>query len=270
MNAPEFRSLDSAPALPDATSPSARGPLGQYLTTTRGLGYSALFALPLALLYELGILLTTQGDVRIGADVWIRRFLGMLGLGETWLLAGIFVAVAVVVVILERKRGVRFSALYFGGMFVESVVYAVVSGALVASFVEAVLPMQWPPRLQMTGGLAFSDQIVLSLGAGFYEELVFRLILVSALGGILWLVARALPGGEQRFGARLRYMTAALIGALIFSWVHYTGAYGDDFQLGSFTFRFVMGLVLNGIFLWRGFGIAAMTHALYDVVVTVA
>lgn len=65
-------------------------------------------------------------------------------------------------------------------------------------------------------------------------------------------------------------MTAAFFGALIFSWVHYTGAYGDDFQLGSFTFRFVMGLVLNGIFLWRGFGIAAMTHALYDVVVTVA
>lgn len=128
--------------------------------------------------------------------------------------------------------------------------------------------MRWPPRIQMAGGLTLSDQIVLSLGAGFYEELVFRLILVSAIAGFFALIVRALKLSEERFSKTLRYSVAAVLGALVFSWVHYTGAFGDTFHLGSFTFRFLMGLVLNVIFLWRGFGVAAMTHALYDIVVT--
>lgn len=247
---------------------SPRGPIGRYLSTTRGLGYSVLFALPLALLYEGGILITTHGDVRIGADVWIRRFLSMLGLDNTLFLTAIFLVVAVVVVAIEKKRGITFTLPYFGGMFGESVVYAIASGGLVSTVVESIIPMRWPPRLQMSGGLTLSDQIVLSLGAGFYEELVFRLILVSAIAGFFTLIVRGFKLSEERFSRTLRYSIAAVLGALIFSWVHYTGAYGDTFQPGSFTFRFLMGLVLNGIFLWRGFGVAAMTHALYDIVVT--
>ncbi len=245
-----------------------QGPIGRYLSTTRGLGYSVLFALPLAILYELGILITTHGDVRIGADVWIRRFLSMLGLDNTLFLTAIFLVVAVVVVAIEKKRGIRFTLPYFGGMFGESVVYALASGVLVSTVVESIIPMQWPPRIQMAGGLTLSDQIVLSLGAGFYEELVFRLILVSAIAGFFALIVRALKLSEERFSKTLRYSVAAVLGALVFSWVHYTGAFGDTFHLGSFTFRFLMGLVLNVIFLWRGFGVAAMTHALYDIVVT--
>jgi len=63
------------------------------------------------------------------------------------------------------------------------------------------------------------------------------------------------------------YVVSALVGALIFSAVHYVGALGDAFTLSSFTFRFLFGLALNGIFLIRGFGVAAWTHALYDVLV---
>ncbi|HEX7069526.1 MAG TPA: CPBP family glutamic-type intramembrane protease, partial [Rhodothermales bacterium] len=59
----------------------------------------------------------------------------------------------------------------------------------------------------------------------------------------------------------------SLIGAIIFSAVHYTGPLGDPFTLSSFTFRFLFGLALNVLFLWRGFGVAAWTHALYDVFV---
>ena len=50
---------------------------------------------------------------------------------------------------------------------------------------------------------------------------------------------------------------------------HYIGVLGDAFTLSSFTFRFLMGLALNLLFMVRGFGIAAMTHSLYDVYVTV-
>jgi membrane protease YdiL (CAAX protease family) len=63
------------------------------------------------------------------------------------------------------------------------------------------------------------------------------------------------------------YAVAAVVGALLFSAVHYIGAFGDPFTLPSFTFRFLFGLALNGLYLVRGFGIAAWTHALYDVMV---
>jgi hypothetical protein len=54
-------------------------------------------------------------------------------------------------------------------------------------------------------------------------------------------------------------------GALLFSAFHYVGAYGDRWELQSFTFRFVGGLAFSALYLLRGFGITAWTHALYDV-----
>ena len=57
---------------------------------------------------------------------------------------------------------------------------------------------------------------------------------------------------------------AAFLSALSFSLMHYVGAYGDRFALGSFVFRFLAGLVFTGVYLLRGFGIVAWSHALYD------
>jgi membrane protease YdiL (CAAX protease family) len=98
---------------------------------------------------------------------------------------------------------------------------------------------------------------MISLGAGIYEELLFRVILVS---GLAWMARKA-------FGWRTT--TAALFavggGALIFSAFHYIGPYADRLELGSFTFRAVAGVLLSGLYLLRGFGITAWTHAMYDV-----
>ncbi|MDX1672858.1 MAG: CPBP family intramembrane glutamate endopeptidase, partial [Balneolaceae bacterium] len=55
--------------------------------------------------------------------------------------------------------------------------------------------------------------------------------------------------------------------ALIFSGVHYIGVFGDPFTVGTFLFRFLFGLALNGIYIYRGFGMAAWTHAIYDMMV---
>ena len=47
--------------------------------------------------------------------------------------------------------------------------------------------------------------------------------------------------------------------------MHYTGAIGDSFSVHSFLFRFVAGIILSAIFIFRGLGIAVYTHATYDV-----
>ena len=104
-------------------------------------------------------------------------------------------------------------------------------------------------------------RLMLSLGAGIYEELLFRVLLVGALAA----TARALLGWRPLTAG----VTATVVGAAIFSAFHYIGPYGDRWQLYSFAFRMVAGLFFSGLYLVRGFGITAWTHALYDVLLLV-
>ncbi len=236
----------------------------RYLSLTKTVGYSYLFVLPLIILYEIGVRLVNAGNafqVRIGADVLIKRVLSFTGLDGTLFFAGIIVLVGAFVFLVERRRGLVLVPRYFLFMLAESAAYAVLCGMVVSAIVSQLFSLQIPPNTVETGPpVGFMRDLVLSLGAGIYEELLFRLVLVTLLFAML----KKLTGND-----RYRYTVAAIVGALIFSWVHYVGVLGDVFTLQSFTYRFLMGLALNALFLLRGFGIAAMTHALYDVYVTV-
>jgi membrane protease YdiL (CAAX protease family) len=245
---------------------SAIGPnRSEYFRLTKTLTYSYLFVLPLLVIYELGIWLVNTGElsqVRIGADILIKRTLNFIGIEGTFWMSALLIAIGIAIILYERRMDIPIRPRYFAFMFGESLLFGLVIGLSVASFVAQLFSIVWPPLLQQgTQSLTMAQGIVLSLGAGVYEELVFRLILVSGLV----LLLRLIPIGD-----RPRYIIAALIGAAIFSAVHYIGELGDTFTLQSFTFRFLMGLSLNALFLWRGFGVAAMTHALYDILVTVA
>jgi hypothetical protein len=105
--------------------------------------------------------------------------------------------------------------------------------------------------------------VVLSLGAGFYEEVAFRV----GLFGLGALAIRAMkPAGAGRLGLLVVW---ALVESACFSGWHYVGPMGDPFQLQSFVFRTVCGLCLTAIFALRGFAPAVWTHALYDIWVMV-
>jgi len=234
----------------------------EYLKLTKTLTYSYIFVLPLILLYEIGIWLINAGQlsqIRIGADILIKRILQFVGIDGTIWFSIVLLAIGGVILWYERKQKIPIRPRYFLFMVLESAVYGIALGILVSSLVASLFSLSWPPVLQVGERMSLSQGLVLSLGAGIYEELVFRLILVTLLVALL-----SLTGIE----GRRRYAIAAVIGALIFSGVHYVGSLGDVFTVASFTFRFLMGLALNGLFLWRGFGIAAMTHALYDIFVT--
>ncbi|MFZ5833068.1 MAG: CPBP family intramembrane glutamic endopeptidase [Planctomycetota bacterium] len=97
------------------------------------------------------------------------------------------------------------------------------------------------------------------LGAGIYEELLFRLILLSAA---LWAARRS--GLSPAMSA----VTAVLATSLLFSAAHYWGPLGDEFELSSFVFRLLAGVYFSVVFIYRGFGLAAGAHAVYDLLVT--
>ncbi len=244
--------------------------LDTYWALSRTHTYSLLFAIPLLLAYEaLAWLMNARApggrQLRNLADVVLRSWLERLGLHGTGALIGVVLVVALVIVAREwRARPVPLHGWVFGGMLLESAVLAGLFGLVVGRLTAAVLA-----PLGVAGGgaaavsaagqaqLTTGQQLVLSLGAGIYEELLFRVVVVGAVG---WAIAQA---GLATDGAAA--LAAAAISALVFSLAHYVGPYGDAFAAGSFVFRFLGGLVFSAIYVVRGFGIVTWTHALYDV-----
>ena len=237
-----------------------------YLAVTKSATYAFWAALPLFVLYEVGIVLANggpggMGQVRVGADVWIKSLLNAIGLGGGLMLGMLVLALGITVWWRERHRRPPLVPKYFGGIIVESLVYAVVLAFVVGGAVGALFGSWALPDLALAQMAEFGLglQLALSIGAGLYEELVFRVLLV---GGLFL--------GLLRFTKMDRtkaYIIAAVVGAIVFSAVHHLGSFGDPFSLSVFTFRFLFGLALNGVFLLRGFAVAAWTHALYDVLV---
>lgn len=239
----------------------ARRPNGlvDYFRATRGPWYSFLFALPVLVGYEVLEYLLKPDWVN-GADAVLTRFVDLVapGIREqalVWItLAAGLVCWRLDVAQRQRAGGDGLKLSWFAGMLVESCIYAVCFGTAVNAIRQAV------PGLQMAGRVAGPfDQFTASLGAGIWEELLFRVIL---LGGLAMLLVRA--GKVPPFPA---WLVATIFSSLVFSLFHYIGNMADTFSIDSFLFRFVAGLLLATIYAARGFGVAVWTHAIYDLLV---
>lgn len=110
--------------------------------------------------------------------------------------------------------------------------------------------------------------IVTGVGAGIYEELVFRLILICAL----MVLFQDVIGIDHKNTVIL----SVLISAALFSAHHHHIMYinghlgrGASFSLAEFVFRTAAGIYFAALFAIRGFGIAAGTHAFYDIIATI-
>jgi len=200
-----------------------------------------------------------EGLVRSGADVILQQlFTRLAGPRGPLLLLVSLMGVGVWLVVRDLRAQQRALQLpVFGLMLAESVGLALVFGVAVSAVTSGLVTPTALIAQTAVADLGVSSRLMLSLGAGLYEELLFRVLLV----GTLALVLRRLVG-LRPFGAGL---VAAVVGAVVFSLFHYVGPYGDPFQTYSFVFRTIAGLALSALFLVRGFGITAWTHALYDV-----
>ena len=243
-------------------------PPPNYWDTVRSPRYSLSFTLPLLVAYEALAFLLSRFDmvsVRNGADVLLKHL--FVGLGGQYGLAAfglVLVGGGVALVWRDVRRSGGIRPRYFLFMAGESVAYALLFGTVAGTLTGLLLPrmaLVSPPAAPQAAALGLPAQLMVSLGAGIYEELLFRVLLVSGL----MLIGRRVFGWSGRGAA----IFAVVIGALVFSAFHYVGAYGDRFSVGSFTFRAVAGLLFSGLYVLRGFGITAWTHAMYDVFLTV-
>lgn len=229
-----------------------------YFRATRAPWHSFLFSLPLLFLYQGVALLAnlgSRGAVINGADALIQNALSVIGV-HGWVGTSLVLALILGIFVYRadpahRKR-VRWE--YFPSLLLECSGYAVLLGSVVAFLTQHLVPHGG--FLQIGGGITWGQKLAAGLGAGLYEELVFRLFLT---GGLIWAFR------QLQLKPAAAVTGAVLLSSFLFSLFHYVGAYGEPFQLYSFTFRFVAGLVLAGLFAARGFAVAAWTHSLYDV-----
>lgn len=215
---------------------------------------------PVFLAYHLGIVLV---DLRNGADLVSGLFVSLVSRSLPLYVAltlGVAIGLGIAVCVLRGKNALHLRAI--GPVALESVGWAAAMWLLVgwatARLVGAIAA-PGEPLLQIGGRtLGVVERVVMAAGAGFHEELVFR---VLVFGGLSWALG-------QRGVPKLRAdLAAALVSCLVFSAAHYVGPLGDAFQLGSFVFRALAGLYLTLVFRLRGFAVAVYTHALYDLAV---
>lgn len=233
----------------------------------RNLLTSLILVFPLFLIYQVGVLFTLP--LLNGADfltVFLFRKVGLTTTAYLAYTALVTVLFAIAVGLLRRRQ--RFDYGVIVPVFIESAIYALTMGSLIVLVMTKVFGIS--PQLAVGGGAGgggggmiasqgILTRAVMSIGAGVYEETVFRLLL---LGGIAWVLERGI--GLARWVA---VVAAMVVSSLLFSAMHHVPPYGDPLHLGVFTFRFLAGMCFGALFWFRGFAVAVYAHALYDLYV---
>jgi len=221
---------------------------------------SLLFVLPMLAVYEFGVVLLGTGAIRNGVDVWLRQFLHLLGFGQYFLLPLLTIAILLSWHHLKAYPW-RADLWLLPAMLVESMLLGMILLAL-AHLQASLMQMHIAPLASVEIDTT-AKQVIAYFGAGIYEEMFFRLMLIPVL--ITLLRAFAFPQSAA-------VILAIVASSLLFALAHYnlftTG--GEAIDAYSFTFRVAAGLVFAAIFALRGFGIAVGSHAVYDVLVALS
>ena len=242
---------EPAPANPEAD--------GSYWKATRRPLPCLVFILPLMISYEIGV--SRPGGIavetwRAGADTWIRGGLHALGVTDR-----LFLPLALVMILLGWQafdsRRWKFPPRILAGMAAESLTLGFVLIGL-SRLVDFGLGRIEASAILAATATHPTASLVGFLGAGLYEETLFRLILIPLL----------------YYGLRLLQMPvmasntlAVTISSLLFSLAHHAGLPAEPFTWYAFTFRWLAGIFFAWVFVVRGFGVAVGAHSAYDILV---
>ncbi len=234
----------------------------QYYQDARHPWSSVLFVLPLLTLYEVSLLTftpETREALRNGADTWLHWVISQVGLGQSYW-PGIIIGAALITwAWMNTSTRPKDLPNVWMGMVVESALLAMALWVLSLSLGPFIDYMGIPLYTgdSMVPALV---QILSFLGAGIYEEILFRLILLSLLVALFSL------GDIPKRGAIILWILSS---SLIFAAAHHVGPAGEAVDQYVFLFRTLAGCFFAILFQLRGFGIAVGAHAFYDVLVGV-
>lgn len=228
----------------------SQGSLERYFEVTRRLPVAICLVVPLILAHAIAVARSDR-FVQVGAERFVAHVLRFGPTGERVMQVALalIVSAAVVQVIRERIAVHR----YVPGFLVECVLLACLLGPVVSIVTRSSLFHVRPPDVSLSSVWPF---VIGAVGAGIYEEIVFRLVLLSCVA----LLFRRGLGFSSAGSAAL----AVFVSAVAFAWAHFVGAGGETFAWRPFAFRLAAGLLLGAVFVLRGLGVAVYLHAAYD------
>jgi membrane protease YdiL (CAAX protease family) len=234
---------------------------GGYLEWSRDPAVGLFAVLPLWLLYE-GLRFCLTPQERNGAEVLMAHGLGYLGpssIVSTRVFFGVTVLAAAWSIHRRRLPWLRVGLV----TALEGAVYGLMLGPLAAAMATSSHRLlQAVPQARDVGSERdpLVADLVASLGAGIFEELVFRLVLLSLLSLLFtrMFVGFGLP---KACGVLLAVASSAAAFALF----HHVGEGAPPFERPVFLFRTAAGVILGLLFAFRGLGVCVYTHTLYDV-----
>ena len=226
------------------------------------------FLLPLVVAYELGLALllrSDQGVLTNKAHETLLVFFDRLGVpaaGGLYLGGVVIVVVMLVWHLLTRDRW-RIEPSTVGLMAIEAVVLTLpllVLGQVISQTALTTLAQSTGPGAlgDQLASLSVPSKMAISVGAGLYEELLFRMVLIAVIHTLLVDAAKL----SHAAGATV----AVVVSAAAFTVYHPVRDAVGTVSVRKVAFFFLAGLYFAGIFVLRGFGIVVAVHALYDVV----
>jgi hypothetical protein len=218
---------------------------------------SLIAIFPLFLAYEVGVMFSSAIN---GVDFVTRHVFAAVGHDrERFLLVQLVLALGFLGYVLHVRRRRELARPALLALVLEATIYALTLGSFIVFVMQELLGFAMDGSAGMALGRA-GEILVVSLGAGVHEELVFRLGLMA--GGALLLEALGMGHG-------LAVILALAGSAAAFSLAHHIGPYGEAFQLGVFVYRALAGAIFGLIFYYRSLAHAVYAHFLYDLYVLV-
>jgi Type II CAAX prenyl endopeptidase Rce1-like len=210
--------------------------------------HSLVFLMPAMVLFEIGLSMHPADPIAFRI---LQIFFHQTGATGRFLPLLSVVAILLTWHIVRKDPWViRLETLW--GMLLECLLLALPLLAL------GISVSRWRIHIPLSGSMEpWQNNAVLSLGAGIYEEFVFRL-------GLMTLIF-ILAADVFRLPKWVSNLLMVLVSAVLFSLYHYLGS--ESFQMQSFVFRTVAGVYFGVLFLTRGFGITAGCHIFYDLIV---
>ena len=225
-----------------------------YFSNTKNILVSLIFIFPFVLLYELICFFYFKNQnyqIRNSADVIIRDFFNLFGSFSEQIYSIILFAILLFIYFINKTNNKKFSInyKYLLLMFIEGVSF----GFLLLLLLNDLSIFHISKNLYQSNLLL---NLYLCIGAGIWEEILFRLLLFSFLYKIIKIFLK-----EQHI---LTLFLSVLLSAIFFSSFHYIGNNADIFNLYTFFIRMLGGTVLALLYYYRGFGIVVITHISYD------
>ena len=216
--------------------------------------YGAITGLVMMVAYEILIVLEPlKGTMaRNASEVWFRYMISFFGVSGH-LITYMMMMISFFLILIFYRQGLIFRVRTFVIMLLEGALLGLLTGWLIQSLLHSVL---WANPSESE-----ARNLGLAIGAGLFEELVFRVLLIAILYRLFrFFFVFKIPSS----------VASILTASFLFSLYHYIGPYSDTFEVYSFLHRFLGGLWLTSLYFYRGFGIACLTHAFYDIFIVLS